>query len=131
MTTKYISIAILFFTVLFVANSSANAQSVSPEAAAKVKAKVQKRIENGKKAVVVKTVSGTEIRGEIVSADNDSFTVAEAGSGRTTVLRFGEVSKLKGRGWPTSGKIALVTGAAAGATLVILYAAFKHATRDN
>ena len=130
MITKYISVAILFFTLPFVANSSANAQSVS-ETAAKVKAKVQKRIENGKKAVVVKTVSGTEIRGEIASADNDPFTVTEAGSGRTTVLRFGEVSKLKGRGWPTSGKIALVTGAAAGATLVILYAAFKHATRDN
>ena len=131
MVTKYVSAAILFFTILFAANSSANAQSVSPEAAEKVKSKVQKRMENGKKDVVVKTVNGTEIKGELVSADSDSFTVAETQSGRKTVILFNDVSKLKGRGWPTSGKIALGVGAAAGATLVILYAAFKHATRDN
>ena len=86
---------------------------------------------NGKKAVVVETVNGAEIKGDLVSTDADSFTVAETGSGRNTVLLFKDVSKIKGRGWPTSGKIALATGAAAGATLLVLYAAFKHATRDN
>ena len=131
MTTKYASAAILFLTFLFAAAGSANAQSVSPEAASKAKAKVQKRLATGKKAVVVKRVDGTKIKGELVSADTDSFTVAEAGSGGNTVLLFKDVMKIKGQGWPTSGKIALATGVAAGATLLVLYAAFKHATRDN
>jgi small nuclear ribonucleoprotein (snRNP)-like protein len=131
MITKFASAAILFFTLLFAANGSASGQSIYPEAAEKVRSKVHERLENGKKAVVVKKVDGTEIKGELVSADTDSFTVVEAGSGRNTVLLFKDVSKIKGQGWPTSGKIAVATGAAAGATLLILYAAFKHATRDN
>ena len=131
MIKRFASAAILFSIVLSAAIGSANAQSVSPEKSARVRAKVQERMENGKKAVVVETISGTKIKGELISVDTDSFTVMEAGSGRNTVLPFSEVSKIKGRGWPTSGKIALVTGAAAGATLVILYAAFKHATRNN
>ena len=129
MITKYAVAAILFVAFLFAANGSVKAQS--PETIAKVRSKVQKRLDNGKKAVVVKTVNGTEIRGQLVSADSDSFTISEAGSGRNTVLLFKDASKIKGRGWPTSGKIALAAGAAAGVTLVILYAAFKHATRDN
>jgi hypothetical protein len=129
---KHYAFTLIFtFFILCVCGETAIAQKSAGTSADKIKAKVQTRIENGKKKVAVEMTNGTKIKGNIISADPDSFTLAMLGSNQTSVIPYHDVAKVKGTGWPTSAKIAIGVAGASGATLIALYIAFQNATRNN
>ena len=130
MIKHYAFVTVLSFVIVILFGGGATAQQAVGNSDT-IKAKVQKRIENGKKKVVVEMTNGSKIKGHIIAAEADSFTLAMLGSNQTSVIPYRDVAKVKGTGWPTSSKIAIGVGAASAATLIILYAAFQAATRNN
>lgn len=129
MIKHYAIVAILSFFIL--SAQGAAAQQAAGDSEDTVKSKVQKRLDNGKRKVVVEMTNGTKIKGNITSAEADSFNLAMLGSNQTSVIHYRDVAKVKGTGWPTSSKIAIGVGAASAATLIIIYVAFQNATRNN
>ena len=122
---------VLVAVLICLAPASRFAQNNVPDKGATIKAKVEKRVRDGKTSVVVELPDGTKIKGKITSASNDSFTLVGSKTNQSTVFAYRDVAKVKGTGWPKSAKIALGVGIAAAATLTILYIAFQNAIRDN
>src|SRR5688572_148044 len=131
MKQHYAFATLLSFFLLFAGANVANAEQPADTSENEVKAKVLKRMGNGKRKVKVEMANGSKIKGNITAADADTFTLSIAETNHTSLIAYRDVAKLKGTGWPTSSKIALGVGAASAATLVVLYALFQHATRNN
>lgn len=131
MKLKFVLAAIFGVALLTNGSYIALAQSSGDRKAGEIKSKVEKRLGNGKIDVKVEKFDGTKLKGKITKAGDTSFTIVESTSNQSTEIAYGDTKKLKGTGWPTSGKIAIGVGAAAGATLIVLLIAFKHATRNN
>ncbi len=132
MKPKY-ALAAIVGLILFTNGSSiglAQAPRDSRKADA-IKAKVQERLGNGKTGVKIEKFGGTKVKGKITQAGDTSFTIVDSQSNQSTEIAYADTQKIKGSGWPTSAKIAIGVGVAAGATFVILGLAFKHATRNN
>lgn len=107
------------------------AQTNADNNAEKVKADVLKRGTSEKKSVRVKLLSGTKMKGYISQIGDDSFTLKDSKTKQPKVIAYRDTAKVEGRGLAGGAKVGIIVAAAAGATLIILYAAFQNAIRNN
>ena len=97
----------------------------------KIKAEVLKRGTGEKKRVRVKMLDGTKMKGYISQTREDSFTLTDSKTKQSTVIAYRDAARVEGRGLAGGAKIGIIVGAAAAATLVVLYIAFQNAIKDN
>ena len=133
MLKKYLSVVFVGLFVLNVNTTFIFAQTGTGDAvsAEKVKAEVQKRGTGDKKKVRVKMLNGSKIKGFISQIGEDSFTITHTKNGQQTVIAYRDVKNVEGSGMSGYVRAGLIAGAAAGATLLIIYFAFENATRNN
>lgn len=113
LTTIFLSFALLLTNLSFVA-----AQTTDE---VKIKTQVQKRGTGEKSRVKVKKTDGTEIKGYISQAAEDSFTVTDSATKQSTVIAYRDVKKIDNRA--TKGDklaIGIIAGAAAAAAIVVI-----------
>jgi hypothetical protein len=93
------------------AQSDADEQAQRQNTAAIAKARVQE-IATGKRPVVyVKLRDGTQLRGYISQIEDDSFTVTDKATNKTTSVSYGDVLILRGKAPPsTRRKVLIVVG---------------------
>ncbi len=99
--------------------------------AEKIKAEVLKRGTNEKKRVRVKMLNGTKIKGYISQIGDDSFTLAHSKTKQPVVIAYRDAEKVESGGLAGGARVGIIVGAAAGATLLVLYIAFQNAIRNN
>lgn len=135
MLKRYLSI-VLIGLLVFGANTSfifaqTNTDDKNASNAEKVKAAVAKRGTSDKKAVRVKMINGSKMKGYISQIGDDSFTLTYSKTKQQTVIPYRDVERVEGRGLSGGAKIGIIVAAAIGGGLLILYAAFEHAVRNN
>lgn len=118
---------IAFFSVMFFAAGSFPVSAQADAQAAK--SEVEKRVRENKTKVTVETRSGGKVKGAITSTAEDSFTVTK--DNQPTTVSYSEVSKIKNGGWSTGKKAGIIAAIGGAVTGLVLYLAFKAATRDN
>ena len=133
MIKKYLSVVFMGLFVLNVNTTFIFAQNGTGDTlnAEKVKAEVQKRGTSDKKKVRVKMLNGSKIKGFISQIGEDSFTITYSKTGQQTVIAYRDVKNVEGSGMSGYLRAGIIAGAAAGATLLIIYIAFENAVRNN
>jgi hypothetical protein len=131
MTNKLISLALVVF-VLFNFSVVAEAQQKQDNSdnLARIKEAVAKRGIGAKAKVKVKLRDGTEAKGYISQAGDDSFTVINPQTGQSHNLAYSDVRKVERPGWSMGRKIAIAVGVVAVVT-VVAAAISIHNIEDN
>ena len=129
MFKRYLSI-VLAGLLVFGANT-AHIFAQTNDNAEKVKAAVLKRGTSEKKAVRVKLLNGTKMKGYISQIGDDSFTVTDSKTKQQTVVAYRDAARVEGRGLSGGARIGIIVGVAVTATAVVLFLAFLHAIRNN
>ena len=80
----------------------------------KVRAGILKLGTGPKARVRLELRDKTKLEGYVSEAGADSFTVADAKTGKTTSVEYRQVAEVKGHGMSAGKKIAIAVGAAAG-----------------
>lgn len=127
MIQKYLSFALISFLLITANSSPVSAQTrinKDDSAVAKVKAAVLKRGTDVKKRVKVEMLNGTQIKGYISQAGEDSFTVTDSKTNQATSIAYGDVAQIKGGGLSKGGKIGLGIGIGAVAVAAIVLGSF-------
>jgi len=135
MFKRYLSI-VLAGLLVFGANTSyifaqTNTDNNKASSAEKIKAAVLKRGTSEKKAVRVKMLNGSKMKGYISQIGDDSFTLTFSKTRQQTIIPYSDVARVEGRGLAGGARVGIIVAAAIGGTLLILYAAFEHAVRNN
>ena len=131
MFIKYVASFIVVILMINGGSLFLYAQTNADNNAEKVKAAVLKRGINEKKSVRVKLLNGTKMKGYISQIGDDSFTLTDSKTKQPKVIAYRDTAKVEGRGLSGGAKVGIIVAAAAGATLIILYAAFLNAIRNN
>ena len=127
MIKRWLSFTLFSCLLLATANSSLiSAQTLSdqiPPSNAKVKAAVLKRGTGEKKRVKVIMLSGTELKGYISKAGDDSFELTDSKTQQSRSIFYKDVRKVRGTGLSKTAIIAIAgLGAAAGIVLYVVLA---------
>jgi len=77
---------------------------------AKIRADVARRGVGDKATVRIKLRNKTELKGYISHAEEDSFTITDAKSKRTTTIAYRDVAEVRGKGLSKGAKIAIAVG---------------------
>lgn len=132
MLKSYLSLILIGLLALSGSVSSAFAQTQTGDTNTEnVKAVVAKRGVNEKKRVRVKMLSGVKMKGYISQIGDDSFTLAISKTRQPVVIAYREVSKVESGGLSGGARIGIITAAAVGGGLLVLYLSFRHAIRNN
>jgi hypothetical protein len=122
MIKKYLSIALICW-ILVTANSMLiSAQSQADKTAssiAKVKAAVLKRKTGENKRVKVIMLNGTDLKGYISQAGQDSFELTDSKTKQSSSIFYRDVKKVRGNGLSKTAIISL--GGIGAAAAVVLY----------
>ena len=122
MIKKYLSIALICW-ILVTANSMLiSAQSQADKTAssiAKVKAAVLKRKTRKNKRVKVIMLNGTDLKGYISQAGQDSFELTDSKTKQSSSIFYRDVKKVRGNGLSKTAIISL--GGIGAAAAVVLY----------
>lgn len=86
----------------------------------KIRANVAKRGVGPKAKVKVVLLDGTKLQGYVSEAGAETFTVTDAKTGTTVVVKYSQVKQVKDSGRSRGAKIALIVGIAAVAFTVII-----------
>jgi hypothetical protein len=133
MFTKYLAgfIAVIFMinggSPFLYAQTKAN-KSISN--AEKVKAQVLTRGISEKKCVRVKMSNGTKMKGYISQIGDDSFTLTDSKSNKTTVIAYRDAAQVEKRGLSGGAKIGLIVVAGLAVTVAILFFVIRDAVHD-
>lgn len=132
MQKKIVVCALALVLVLLPLGGAARAQQPSnvPDKAAKAKAEVTKRVMREKTRVKIRLRGGGEVKGRISQAGEDSFTVTNEKTGRQTEVAYGEVEKVKGRGWSKGAKIGIFAAVGAVAVAAVLAITIARVSLD-
>ena len=90
------------------------------EELSKIRSNIAKRGVGPKAKVKVVLLDGTKLQGYVSEAQADTFTVTDATTGGSTVVKYSQVKEVKGHGLSRGAKIALVVGIAVVAFTVII-----------
>jgi sRNA-binding regulator protein Hfq len=131
MLQRYLSIILAVLIAYSAHTSLIFAQMQTGGNTAKVKAEVARLGANEKKRVRVKMLNGTKIKGSISQIADDSFTLTNSKTKQPTVIVYSDAKNVESGGLAGGARVGIIVGAAVGATLIILYAAFQHAIRNN
>lgn len=124
MIKKYLS-ALLVGILVFGTGSTLVFAQTNASKAEKVKAKVLKFGTSEKKRVKVKILDGKTIKGYISQTGEDSFTLTDSKTNQPVVIAYRDAAEVSS-GWTNGAKIGLIAGAAAAATLTILFFVIKY-----
>jgi hypothetical protein len=80
----------------------------------KVRARILKLGTGPKARVRLELRDKTKLKGYVTEAGADSFTVADAKTGKTTSVEYGQVAEVKGHGMSVGKKLAIATGVTVG-----------------
>ena len=111
---------ILFVTASFSLISAQTQTDRSASSIAKVKAAVQKRQKGENKRVKVIMLSGTELKGYITQAGDDSFELTDSKTKQTRSIFYRDVQKVRGTGLSKTAIIALAAAGTAAAVVLIV-----------
>jgi hypothetical protein len=127
MIKKYLSVLLVGILVFGTSSALVFAQTTDKTAskAEKIKAEVLKRGTSEKKRVKVKMFDGRKIKGYISQTGEDSFTLTDSKTRQPVVIAYRDAAEVSS-GWSKSSKIGLIAGAAAAATLTILFFVVKY-----
>ena len=122
MINKLLLLTLIFListptTVLARAQSGAEKQR---EELSKIRSNVAKRGVGPDAKVKVILLNGTKLQGYVSEAGAETFTVTDAKTGRSVVVKYGEVKEVKGNGLSKGAKIALGVGIGIVAFTVII-----------
>jgi sRNA-binding regulator protein Hfq len=92
----------------------------------KIKEGISKRIKEKKNRVKLKLRNGSEVKGRLDHAGEDSFTVTDEKTGQQLALAYSDVDEVKGRGLSKGMKIGIITVAAVTATVAIIVLVAIH-----
>jgi hypothetical protein len=128
MPGNYLSLAltILLFHVSVLPVSAAPQGEREARQASKVKAKIARRGVGEKARVTVKLRNGTEVKGYVSRAGEDSFAVTDSKTGGATTIAYRDVKEVEGKGLSKAAKIAIYAGAAVGIAVVVLGLLILH-----
>ncbi len=129
MFKRYLS-TVLVGLLVFGANTSYIFAQTNNNAE-KIKAAVLKRGTSEKKAVRVKMLNGSKMKGYISQIGEDSFTLTYSKTKQQTVIAYSDVERVEGRGLSGGARVGIIVAAAVGGTLLVLYIAFQNAIRNN
>ncbi len=129
MFKRYLS-TVLVGLLVFGANTSYIFAQTNNNAE-KIKAAVLKRGTSEKKAVRVKMLNGSKMKGYISQIGEDSFTLTFSKTKQQTVIAYRDVEKVEGRGLSGGARVGIIVAAAIGGGLLVLYIAFQNAIRNN
>jgi len=129
MLKNYFLFALAGILILTTALTPALAGSKAKEASPveKIKAKVAKRGVGEKARVSVRMQNGTQLKGYVSQAGEDSFVVTDSKTGQATTIAYREVEKVKGKGLSTAAKIGIGVAIGVGATVAALALALRGA----
>lgn len=117
------------FSLASLANDSPLERARKTQLASEVKAGV-KRIGTGKSAVVRVVLNDkSKYHGYITEIGEDSFVVADAKTGATAPIGYGEVTGIKGNNFSTGAKIGI--GVAIAAAIVVVAAIVANRDDDE
>jgi len=117
---------VLLLTISPLARGVAAQQLNEPTRSDKVKAEVTRRISGKKERVTVKLQNGSEVKGSLVQAGDDSFTLADQKTGKQTSIAYSEVAKVNGRGLSKWTKIGIVVGVGVVVLAVVAAVSLRH-----
>ena len=111
-----------------VAQSEADEQAHERQnTAAIAKARAQDLAAGKRSVVYVKLRDGTQLRGRISEIGNDSFTITDKTTNKTTSVSYGDVVTLKGRkGLSTGSKVLIVVGIGVGILAAVVAVVLSH-----
>ena len=90
------------------------------EELSKVRSNVAKRGVGPNAKVKVVLLDGTKLQGYVSEAKVENFTVTDAKTGGSTVVKYGQVKEVRGAGLSRGTRIALIAGIAVVAFTVII-----------
>ncbi len=112
-------LSVVLIAIMFCLSSTGYAQaSDDSKASAKIKANVKRYWENNKKVVVV-TNFGTRIKGQIVRAGDNEFTIKEAKAGNEYEYQYDKVEKVAKSGGLSTTTIITLAAVGAGAAILL------------
>ncbi len=109
---------ILWFSVLGYQPARAQAQEAT-RGAEKARVEVQKLGVGPKSRVAVRLQDGTELKGSVTAAAEDTFTVTDSKTGASRTVAYADVARVKGPGGGLSPRTWLIIGAAAAAAVIV------------
>ena len=105
----------------------AHAQSGSPDATARIKADVAKRIAHKNAHVKIELRNGDKLQGRIEQADDNKFTIRDDKTKNSIDVNYSDVMKLKGQGLGAGKKIGIIVAAAVVVVGIVGYIAVRNA----
>jgi hypothetical protein len=122
-------LCLLCIGAVSVVMSQAN-QTDLQQKTAKTAAKIKKLGTGDSARVKLTLYNGVKHEGFVKSStDADFVLTSKAGTEHT--IAYSDIRSIGGSGLSKGAKIGIGVGAAAGATLLVIYLAFKHVTRNN
>lgn len=127
MTRLFLTLSLPVLLALAPLGPAAHAQQQTGDTneAAKVKSEVTRRTNDKKERVKVKLRNGSELKGRITQASENSFTLTDEKTGTKTDIGYSDVAKLDGRGMSRGKKIGIIAGVTVAALVVIAIIAVK------
>lgn len=111
MLKQFVSVGLITLMVCISGTTSASAQAASQNPRIEeLKQKVQKLGTGINARVNLETKDGRKLEGYVSEITDDHFVVTNGKNGATTVIKYSQVSKLKGDNGLTAGKIAWKIG---------------------
>lgn len=124
---KLKSLALALILVITPLTQVAHAQTqTNPDATAKSKSEVAKRIANKKNHVNIDLRNGDKLKGRLEQADDTKFALRQDNTGNKIELSYNDVLKVKGQGLGKGAKIGIALGVAAAVVAVAVVVALKN-----
>jgi hypothetical protein len=120
--------ALMLLLILLPLVQTVRSQTPSADSArvAKVKSEVTKRLANKKTRVKLKLHDGSQVKGRLEQATDDSFSLTEDKTHRTIDIKYAEVDKVSGRGMSTLAKVGIVAAVGVAVLAVVVIVALKN-----
>jgi small nuclear ribonucleoprotein (snRNP)-like protein len=93
-------------------------QQLTDPGVVRIKTDIARRVRDARTTVTVRLRNGSEIKGRIMQASENMFTLKEKNTGTQRDVSYADVTKVKGRGLSKGAKFGILTGIIAGAVII-------------
>jgi len=122
----FLGFALCFVPVARVAGQAkADQPSKLDQQIAKIRAAISKRVADDKDRVKLQLRDGSEVKGRLSQAGDDSFTLTNDKSGQQTGLNYADVQRVNGRGLGRGAKIGIIAATVVGVAAILVIKASR------
>lgn len=114
------------FTRLSYARTESKPRSREERRTAEVRTELKKRSTGRRSPVTVRLLDGRELNGQINHTGENTFTVFDRKTGKTTELAYNEVKSLGVKGLSKGRKVSIISALAVGMVVLIGVMSFKN-----